>query len=484
MTDKKKWILFAAGSVLTATGAIALIYLQHQSLKENRLQADGLRQDIEKGRELVARTPDLEREVIVQRETDVVVKQILSDAEEVTNFVRTINNFANDAEVAIRSLKPAKENGTRDKKTKQDFDRVGYQIQCEADAFHLMDFLSAFEHHERFVNVTGFKLTGAKRSQMDRGSQPVHTITLDLETYVYHPKEAASEARIDNYQRKRDMLLADIQKRSDELRVPAFDYLGARGRRDPWIDPRLPVGEGEGRYTVDEQNNIVNGLVEKSQEIEKLFQVYDVAENIIAQMKARAQLDEAMIKLDEQLRIRNEENAITYMPALNRLNEEVVVALASVRERLQSGGPGTGPTQKELEEIIAAVERHLEREEYQLALQAYKVFEPRLIGTDSDERRAPLADDLRFLATQAQAVLDFEKIDMKIGGVAVMQGVRPVALINGDTVVAGEFLDYAGELYINDIRSHEIEFVYQGVTLVRRIDDRSPFQSTPSKGRK
>ena len=115
-----------------------------------------------------------------------MVKEILSDAEEVTNLVRTINDFANQAEVAIRSLKPAKESSSHGKK-KEDFERVGYTIQCEADAFRLMEFLNAFEHHQRFINVTGFKLTGAKRAQIDRGAQPVHTITLDLETYVYRP---------------------------------------------------------------------------------------------------------------------------------------------------------------------------------------------------------------------------------------------------------------------------------------------------------
>jgi predicted ABC-type transport system involved in lysophospholipase L1 biosynthesis ATPase subunit len=67
---------------------------------------------------------------------------------------------------------------------------------------------------------------------------------------------------------------------------------------------------------------------------------------------------------------------------------------------------------------------------------------------------------------------------MRIGGVAVMEGARPVALINGDSIVAGDYLDRAGELFVSDIRSHEIEFIFQGVTLIRRIDDGTPLGST------
>jgi hypothetical protein len=32
----------------------------------------------------------------------------------------------------------------------------------------------------------------------------------------------------------------------------------------------------------------------------------------------------------------------------------------------------------------------------------------------------------------------------------------------------------SGELFINDIRPHEIEFVYKGVTLIRPVDERTP----------
>jgi hypothetical protein len=71
-------------------------------------------------------------------------------------------------------------------------------------------------------------------------------------------------------------------------------------------------------------------------------------------------------------------------------------------------------------------------------------------------------------------VLDFEKIDMDVGGVAIMAGARPVALINGETIVAGEYVDMSGELFVNDVRPHEIEFVYRGVTLVCPVDDRTP----------
>jgi hypothetical protein len=112
-------------------------------------------------------------------------------------------------------------------------------------------------------------------------------------------------------------------------------------------------------------------------------------------------------------------------------------------------------------------------EDYEGAISHFNSIEPQLHGLEADPEKS-LADELRRLANNAQTVLDFEKIDMRVGGVAIMEGARPVALINGDTIVAGEYVDMLGELFVNDVRPHEIEFVYRGVTLVRPVDERTP----------
>ena len=69
-SERTRWIVFAAGSVLVAAGLSWLIHSQRSLLQENRAKVQAFQAEIAKGRSLVMSTPDLEREVIVQRETD------------------------------------------------------------------------------------------------------------------------------------------------------------------------------------------------------------------------------------------------------------------------------------------------------------------------------------------------------------------------------------------------------------------------------
>ena len=481
MSSKQKWIAFIAGSVLVAIGAGALIYMQRQTLDENRAKAEALRGEIDQGRELVAGTPELEREVIIQRETDAVIKEILSEESDVIALSKTINDYAASAGVFMRGVKKQKDNSRGKAKGSKDFDRVGYTIQFDGDAFQLLSLLNAFETHKRFISVTSFKLTSAKRAATDRGELPLHSITLDLETYVYHPKQGAKEARIDHYDRKRDMLLAEIQKRSDGLRVPAYEYRGPRGRRDPWIDPRLPVTGPEPILSIEEQIQIVEELEGKVDRLFELWEAVEGADNLIAEMKARAAIEEAIIDMEEELRRVEGENTIIFGPLVVKLDNVIVGGVANIKKKVAGGGQ-TGPTEDEIAQVTQAVTNHIQREEYSLALQAFNAMEPRLVRAERDPNKSDLVADLRDLAGKAQTVLDFSAIEMSIGGVAVMEGARPVALINGESISSGEFLDMTGDLYVNDIRPHEIEFVYRGVTLVRRIDDIA-FTSTSTKNR-
>ena len=470
-SDKKKWVLLGVGTVLIAAGLGALIYLQHKNIEKNRVEVERLKGEIDAGRALVATTPDLEHNVILQRETDAVIKEILSDEEEATNLMRTINAFEVESGIVVKSVKLLKDNANARNKTKEDFTRVGYTVTFDADAFQFLAFLDALESHKRFINVRSFKLTAAKRAQIDRGGAPVHNISLDLETYVYVPKQGITEAKIDNYDRKRDLLLAEIQKRSDELRVPVYEYKGAGSRRDPWVDPRM-LANDPNAMSIPDQIKIADGIKERVEQLEVLWVDVEAAPNIIALMKARTALLDTLVPLEEELK-RLEGVRLGYKPVEIRL-DQYRDDVARIREQLEIKTPDGKMTSKELTEAIESVRRQVVAEDYEAALSHFKSIEPQLLGLEKDPERAVLAEELRRLANNAQTVLDFEKIEMTVGGVAIMEGARPVALINGDTIIAGEYVDMSGELFINDIRPHEIEFVYKGVTLIRPVDERTP----------
>jgi hypothetical protein len=467
--ERKNWVVFGAVSTCAALALGTLIYLQHQKIEERRAEADALRKQIADARDLIKTTPDLVREVIIQRETDATIKTILSDEEDVNNLVRTLHQFEEESTVTISSWKLQKEvRSTKKGKGKtDDFRRVGYTLTMDADTFQFLTFLDLLESHERFMSVTAFKLTAARKSK-DSTEEPRHKIQLDLETYVYAPQGGASEVRIDQYERKRDLLVSEISKRTSELQLHNYNYLGARGRRDPWVDPRIPV-DGEQYLSIEQQIAIVDELVAKAEEASATWDQVAEAENLIAEMKSRARLEELMAELDEGIRRVEAEGQLNYVQAARRFENQVAKVVQELRAKMEnSDGLQPGPSLTALRECAESMERHIVAREYELALEAFKALEPRLPMAERDAVKAPMVSALRELEHLAKTVIEFESIDLVVGGIAVYEDRRPVALINGSAVSEGELI--GEEVIVRNIRKDQIEFAYRGLVLARSVD--------------
>lgn len=470
MTERKRWITMIAVSVLCAAGVGTMIYLQHQKIVQRRTEIATLKKKIDQDRELIKKTPDLTKEVIIQRETDVTIKEILSDETDINNFVRTLRRFEEESGVSISSIKQQR---GQSKKKKEDFDRVGYTLSFDADAFQLLAFMNLVESDKRLMSVPAFKLSASRASGGRKQAQgtPRHKVQMDIETYVYSPKGGGNEVKIDHYERKRDLLISEISKRTSELKVPTFDYKGPRGRRDPWVDPRIPVDGPDGPgLTIEEQIALVDGLVEKAREAQQISGDAKGAENLIAEMKARALLEEKLTLLEEEIRRVQKENGLTFLPANRRFESEVVLVVASLREASGATDPAT-PSVVALREAAEAMERHIEASEFELALDAFKTVETRLAAAEKDNLKLPLVQTLRELERLCKTVLEFEKIDLTVGGIALYEDRRPVALINGQAVSEGELL--GDELFVRNIRKDQIEFAFRGMVLAIPVESGS-----------
>src|SRR5262245_26454903 len=121
MSEKKTQLLCAGCSLLAAAGLGTLLYFQHKGIEERRTEVEALKKTIEENRALLQQTPELVKKVIIQRETDGVIKEILSDDQDINNLVRTLNRFCEEAGFAFSSIKKQKNT----KRNKEDFERVG-----------------------------------------------------------------------------------------------------------------------------------------------------------------------------------------------------------------------------------------------------------------------------------------------------------------------------------------------------------------------
>jgi Tfp pilus assembly protein PilO len=466
--QRRFWLGLTCSAALLAAGLGYLIYSQYESIELARTEVQSLHDSIATARQTLTGTAQLEREVIVLRETEEAIKELLPDEQGVNDFVRKLQDFEQESQVRITSLKKKPQEAASRKKSKDDFDKVQYQLTFEADAFQMLTFLDSIESHSRFMSVPAFKLQAASRRDVVESGIAAHKVQLDVETYVYEPQTEFKPIKIEGYARKRELLLGEISRRRQALSILDYTYRGKRGRRDPWVDPRMPANvEDATSLTVQEQNAIVDELVAAAEAVGKLWENVRAAENVVKEMTLRAELEQRMSELETELRRVRDEGAIRYPPTERRLTLEVDDRLALVRKQIGEIEGGRGPALEALTKLHEAMTSHLAAGEHDMALAAFGTVENRLDIAASDPARKPWVEKLRQLEAQALILQEFELLKINITGVAIMENRPPVALINGRALGEGDSVDE--HLIIRGIRPGEIEFIYKGVILIRRF---------------
>ncbi len=466
MNERRVWFSILGGGTACALGLGALLWWQHGQIEEAREAVTVQRASIDSSRKLIAGTSALERDVIVLRELTEVMKGILPDNDDINNLVRTLQYFSEESGVHISGLKKKTENANR--KDKSDFDKVAYTLSLEGDAFQYLDFLDLIESHSRFMRVPNFRITAASRNQMEKEGVAAHKVTVDVETYVYEPKRDQKPVKIDGYERKRELLLGEIERRKGSLAMSSYAYRGARGRRDPWIDPRVPIlADSPSVLSVQEQMEEVQKLIDRTQLVVGKWNEIRTAENVIVEMMGRAEFDELLAGLEEDLRRVLAEKSIAYVPSQTRLQTEVVDVLTDLRTQVAAAEQGHGPSENQLRELEKTMASHRQAGEYKLVLEAFGAIDNRLKQIENDPLRRPLVERLRELAYEARTVLDFQLVKIQMGGVAIIEGGAPVAVINGRSLGEGDVLNQ--DIVVRSIRRDEIEFIFRGIVFARRF---------------
>ena len=452
-----------SAAFLACSGLLSYaIYSKHESIATTHSEIEGLRSEIQTARKEIETTRSVEREVIVLRELASVMRSILPDNEDVNNLVRELQRFSEMSGVRISGLKKK----AADSKDKGDFDKVGYTLQLEGDAFQLLDFLNTIENHARFMRVPNFKITSTQRNQLEKQGVAAHKIAMDVETFVYEPRKDVKQARIADFERKRDLLLGEIQPRKQALTVSSYSYRGPRGRRDPWIDPRVPVQNGiQGGYTVQEQMDIVQALCDRAIKVSGLWGQSKAAENVIEQMLRRSQFDSEYYALTSAVARVEEERAITYGPSQRRLQTEVRDVLDGLAKEFLANVAVRGPSETQLLQIEQSILVSMERGEWKGVLENFKAVEKDLNMAASDPVRSAIVARLRALEADARVVMEFEKVKLDFGVRAIVRE-EAVAVVNGKSVRVGDAV--AKDLVVHAIGKEEIEFLYKGIVFAKR----------------
>jgi Tfp pilus assembly protein PilO len=468
MNEKRllKWI--GAGAGLALAGLGYLIYAEYGALEIARQNVADIRGQIDTARKQLSGLAALEKDVIVLRETEQAIKDILPDDKDLNNFVRDLQDFAQDTEVSFTQVKKKDLNAGAKKAATDAFEKVAYEISLEGDAFQALAFLDRVESHTRFLRVPTIALTASTRRAIEERGVPRHKVKLEIETFVYKPQAGVDPVKIESYSRKRELLLGEIAKRRQALAVQTYQYRGPRGRRDPWVDPRVPTTPDDPTaLPIGEQQKLVDGLVERMVLVKRTLEDWRATDVIVRKMMLRAELDQLTIALEEDTRRVQAEGLVRFAMAERRMQVEVVDQLAALRDELDKERGPVGPSVEMLTQVAESMSRHISSGEPALAIETFKSVEGSLGSVSADPERRALARQIVEAFEDAKILRDFQAIAMQIKGVAIQEGRPPVALINGRTLREGDL--FGDEMVVRSIRSGEIEFLFRGVVLVRRF---------------
>lgn len=467
MKDRKFWMIFGGVAGAIAIGAGYLIYKEKDQIEQAKVHVATLRTEIAKARDTVATTPEFEREVIVLREISDRIREILPNNRDLTNVVRDFQEYSKEAGVKTSGFRPTKASNGR--KAQSAFEKVAYQLTLEGDTFQFLDFLNRIETHSRFMAASSFKISAATRKSLEDNGVANHRIQMEVETYKYVPREGeADEVRIAGYERKRDLLAGEINRRRSALTLETFRYRGPRGRRDPLIDPRVPARvDDPNAWTVQRQMEEVTELISRMEEARKYWDASNAAESVLERMVQRSELEKILAMLGDDLNRMEKEDRITYRPAEKRLSIGVIEPLLELRAALRDTQTIEGPTLVEMQTVGDSMVAHINEGEFDLALDAYKALAASLDLVKEDKEREELANWLRQLAEDATTLRDFELIELTIGGYAIYEGSDPVIIIDGMRRSVGDPVVAHPDLIVHDVRPNEVDFVFRGAVLTR-----------------
>ena len=374
MSEKKNWMIFGGVCFALAAGAGALIYLKMEEIKKDEAEIVTLDSEIASAVSLLSGTKSLEEEVILQRETDEVVATILPNDQDIAELVSALQQFESQSGVSITDLKPVDSNQS----DKSDFEKVIYSLQLSGDAFEILAFVDLIESHDRFMSVPRIRLTTTRRPMTDLdGEIPRHEVRLDVETYVYEPKGGSQSVDIENYEGKRDRLEAEILSRRDQLAFTSYDYMGRRGRRDPWVDPRVPINLDPGMpvWPIEQQIAYVEEMIAEVEAAEDLLEEMLATESYVESAKLGRDLQDTLAFIQEEIRRTEQDNVLLYVNAAQRFESRVVQASEQLHDFVLTLDDVRGPSAEELGAQVESMERHLLLGEYLLAMELFHEIE-------------------------------------------------------------------------------------------------------------
>jgi Tfp pilus assembly protein PilO len=416
-----------------------------------------------------------EADVILKREQDVIVyreivqrdAQLLPDRDLVNKLAVTIDEFATQAGVALTrttGLNPGAGDGA--------IKRIPITLAVTGSYDQFLKFLNLFETMDRIVNVRGFQVT-AGNSPGD-GAPAQHTITLELETYMYSVAAGlAKPVEIPNYdRRKEEPSIQKLIKQQRAARIEKYQLKPRINRRDPLVDPRRAQSDDDREVDPKEEAE-QKALLDKlkidtellNEDVRQLNQ-YLTEKKYVQVVQLRAIIEDRLASLD--LAIADASKKITISSLGESFQDEVVAVYTRIKELApQKVGPLVFDRRTAVQ-LYEAMRVADEAKNYEGVVEQMRRVEDftkdRTIADDATDVVANMHD----LARQAAVLLEFEKIPIRFSG-RIRRPEGSIVLLNDKSMKIGDFLDEKRRCKLVEIDDETLVFDFDGLEIRRQI---------------
>ncbi|MFN0207552.1 MAG: type 4a pilus biogenesis protein PilO [Planctomycetota bacterium] len=463
MNEKKILLGIGIGTLAAAAVLGYGIYYSLGAISEKEADAQTKRDDIASVQEKVKKIVSLEDSVIVLRESVTALASVLPTQKEVEDFVTQIAASKGETGIKMRELSSKTSAGKQT--LGKVFEKISYQIELKGSIWQFLEFLHRLESFKRFVLIPNLKVSPGQRDKAL--SEVLHVFKIDVETFTYNPGKVTSVEPIASYEKRREGLREEIDREIFTIEQPSAEFAGQRGRRDIFVDPRIPTNSGkEGELPIEQQTEIVGKLRTRVEELRVAGEKLKNSPSFIERFETRSFIDLKLPELDTDITKTVKEGVISYPLLVRTFQKEVKDAFEQLKNEIKSHVPDDpGMNLNELTALVVRVRELLQSGRLREAIDAAKPALEKAVVMDKDPERKVHVDELRRLDHDARIAEKFEQKKLIIGGIVLYED-RKAALVNGRTVEPGDSLDE--DITIADIHEDGVTFVLDSVHITKK----------------
>jgi hypothetical protein len=151
---------------------------------------------------------------------------------------------------------------------------------------------------------------------------------------------------------------------------------------------------------------------------------------------------------------------------------KVVQPYEEIKEKRKSRITEVVVTRRQVHDWLRQVQEKFDAGRYDEVIKAYEGYVRLTEGKKLGPEAVPLQEQIVVLARQAHVISRFEEEKLDIDGTVIDPTRASFAIINGHILAVGAAVDQEGKIRTHKIKSDQIEFMYQGVLIVKPLRSR------------